>query len=113
MSKGFLIRIFRLLFTSPASTLNLNYSKQSVGSSSSTINCSARSASAAYPSNIRDRFGASTISPGTVGAVPYNWSDGPMICHSFVIDGRIQFLGNCMHKLAGQTVDLPDWEDEE
>lgn len=32
-----------------------------------------------------------------------------MICHSFVTDGRIQFLGDCTHALAGQTVDLPDW----
>lgn len=30
-------------------------------------------------------------------------------CHSFVTDGRIQFLGNCTHALAGQTVDLPDF----
>lgn len=29
-------------------------------------------------------------------------------CHSFVVDGRIQFLGDCTHALAGQTVDLPD-----
>lgn len=29
-------------------------------------------------------------------------------CHSFVTDGRIQFLGDCTHALAGQTVDLPD-----
>jgi len=29
-------------------------------------------------------------------------------CHSFVIDGRIQFLGDSTHALAGQTVDLPD-----
>lgn len=29
-------------------------------------------------------------------------------CHSFVREGRIQFLGDCTHKLAGQTVDLPD-----
>jgi len=32
------------------------------------------------------------------------------VCHSFVTDGRIQFLGDCTHALAGQTVDLPDWE---
>jgi hypothetical protein len=31
------------------------------------------------------------------------------VCHSFVTDGRIQFLGDCTHALAGQTVDLPDW----
>lgn len=28
-------------------------------------------------------------------------------CHTFVTDGRIQFLGDCSHDLAGQTVDLP------
>jgi hypothetical protein len=32
-------------------------------------------------------------------------------CHSFVRDGRIQFLSDCHHKLAGQTVEIPDWED--
>ncbi len=30
------------------------------------------------------------------------------ICHSFVTDGKIQFLGDCTHALANQTVDLPD-----
>lgn len=29
-------------------------------------------------------------------------------CHSFVRDGRIQFLSDCSHALAGQTVDLPE-----
>jgi hypothetical protein len=32
-------------------------------------------------------------------------------CHSFVTDGRIKFLMDCHHKLAGQTVDIPDWDD--
>ncbi len=31
-------------------------------------------------------------------------------CHSFVTDGRIQFLDDCWHLLAGKTVDLPDWD---
>jgi hypothetical protein len=31
-----------------------------------------------------------------------------MVCHSFVADGKIQFLGDCTHKLAGQTVDIPE-----
>lgn len=35
--------------------------------------------------------------------------DPPEVCHSFVTDGRIQFLGDCTHELAGQTVELPDW----
>lgn len=30
------------------------------------------------------------------------------VCHSFITDGRIQFLGDCTHALAGQTVDLPE-----
>lgn len=34
------------------------------------------------------------------------------VCHSFVRDGRIQFLNDCTHSLAGQTVDLPDLEGE-
>jgi hypothetical protein len=33
-------------------------------------------------------------------------------CHSFVKDGRIQFLGDCTHELKGQTVDLPDIKEE-
>jgi len=42
-----------------------------------------------------------------------NWEDKEefpelqcRICHSFVTDGRIQFLSDCTHALAGQTVDL-------
>lgn len=27
-------------------------------------------------------------------------------CHSFIKDGTIQFLEDCTHKLAGQTVEL-------
>ncbi|WMW64400.1 DUF6527 family protein [Nitratidesulfovibrio liaohensis] len=29
------------------------------------------------------------------------------VCHCFVRDGRIQFLSDCTHHLAGQTVELP------
>lgn len=32
------------------------------------------------------------------------------ICHSFITDGRIQFLGDSTHELAGKTVDLPEIE---
>lgn len=34
------------------------------------------------------------------------------ICHSFVTDGKIQFLGDCTHDMAGQTIELPEWECE-
>lgn len=29
-------------------------------------------------------------------------------CHSFVRDGKIEFLADCSHEMAGQTVELPD-----
>ena len=32
-------------------------------------------------------------------------------CHSYVTDGKIQFLSDCTHELAGQTVGIPDWEE--
>lgn len=30
------------------------------------------------------------------------------VCHSFVTDGMIQFLGDCTHAMAGKTVELPN-----
>ena len=41
-----------------------------------------------------------------------NQHDPASRCHSFVTDGRIQFLSDCYHALAGQTVDLPDWDED-
>lgn len=32
------------------------------------------------------------------------------VCHSFVRAGRVEFLSDCTHALAGQTVDLPEVE---
>lgn len=29
-------------------------------------------------------------------------------CHSFIKDGKIEFLSDCTHKLAGQTVNLEE-----
>ncbi|HEY0889311.1 MAG TPA: DUF6527 family protein [Nocardioides sp.] len=43
--------------------------------------------------------------PSHAGVAP----GAPIVCHSYVTDGRIQFLGDCTHVLAGQTVDLPEW----
>jgi hypothetical protein len=31
-------------------------------------------------------------------------------CHSEVKGGKITYAGDCTHAMAGQTVDLPDWE---
>ncbi|WP_036292055.1 DUF6527 family protein [Methylosinus sp. PW1] len=35
----------------------------------------------------------------------------PFVCHSFVTAGKIQFLGDCTHELAGRTVDLTTGDD--
>lgn len=55
---------------------------------------------------------APTLTPSlllTQGVTPCDRRD-KFVCHSFVTDGRIQFLSDCTHSLAGQTVDLPEWE---
>jgi Family of unknown function (DUF6527) len=53
---------------------------------------------------------APTLSPSI--CVTGGPSSGRTVCHSFVRDGAIQFLGDCTHKLAGRTVPLPDWPDD-
>lgn len=30
------------------------------------------------------------------------------ICHSFITEGKIQFLGDCTHDLKNQTIELPE-----
>lgn len=41
------------------------------------------------------------------GREPYGFTCG--VCHSFVVDGHIQFLSDSTHRLAGQTVPLPPY----
>jgi hypothetical protein len=54
-----------------------------------------------------------TINPSikvTYEGVDANQDDAPPdLCHSFVRDGMIQFLGDCTHALKNQTVEIPDW----
>lgn len=40
----------------------------------------------------------------------YRGNEVKATCHSFVTDGKIRFLNDCTHKLAGQTVELPEFE---
>ena len=55
-----------------------------------------------------------TISPSVL-ARANRLTDGETkktVCHSFLRDGKLEFLGDCTHDLAGQTVELPPlWED--
>ena len=45
-----------------------------------------------------------TVSPSLVA----DFTPGK-ICHSFIKDGKIQFLSDCWHQLKGKTVELPEY----
>ena len=57
-------------------------------------------------------FDLPTFNPSVLSHFDMPEEDGypavHFVCHSFVRDGKIQFLGDCTHALAGQTVDLPE-----
>jgi hypothetical protein len=36
------------------------------------------------------------------------WDIESQRCHSFITDGYIQYLSDCKHDLAGQTIELPE-----
>lgn len=48
-----------------------------------------------------------TISPSLL----QNFTPGKT-CHSFIKDGMIQYLSDCDHRLAGQTVELPEYPEK-
>lgn len=58
-----------------------------------------------------------TISPSVLVTcdIPADVRIEPNIrrCHSFVRDGNIQYLGDCTHAMAGQTVELPDYPEDQ
>ena len=35
---------------------------------------------------------------------------GQFTCHSFITDGKIEYLGDCTHNLAGKTVEMEDFQ---
>jgi hypothetical protein len=41
------------------------------------------------------------------------YPDKKVRCHLFLTDGKIQYLSDCGHELAGQTIDVPDWDEFE
>ena len=53
---------------------------------------------------------APTFNPSLL-VYEYKHEDGVVFqprCHSFIRKGKIQYLSDCGHKLAGQTVELPE-----
>lgn len=51
----------------------------------------------------RPTFEPSIISRG-------NYDGSEEVCHHFVRNGEVEFLGDCTHALRGQTVPLPELE---
>lgn len=47
-----------------------------------------------------------TVSP----SILVNGHDSASRCHSFIKEGKIQFLDDCFHSLKSQTVEIPDYE---
>jgi hypothetical protein len=41
-------------------------------------------------------------------AAPWEQHQEHWVCHTFITDGMVQFLGDCTHGLAGQTLPLPE-----
>lgn len=54
-------------------------------------------------------FDKPTVHPSILVTTKY--PDRTDVCHSFITNGRIQFLTDSTHALAGQTVELPELED--
>ena len=51
-----------------------------------------------------------TINPSLL--VTHRMPDGERRCHSFIREGKIQYLGDCTHELKGQTVEIPDFPED-
>lgn len=53
-------------------------------------------------------FNGDMVKPTLHPSLLYSYQHGDMhkVCHSFVTKGMIQYLADCTHSLAGQTVPL-------
>jgi len=59
-------------------------------------------------------LGEPTAKPSIL--VTFPWGDPPVnnVCHSYITEGKIEYLTDCTHHLAGQTIELPNfkWSEE-
>lgn len=49
-----------------------------------------------------------TFTPSILSKVTRTDGSKTMVCHLYVKDGKIQYLTDCTHSLAGQTIEMPD-----
>lgn len=59
------------------------------------------------------KWNGSTVAPTFQPSLLVNGSDPEHRCHLFMTNGKIQFLQDCHHALAGKTVDCPAWQEDE
>lgn len=50
-----------------------------------------------------------TINPSLLCRTQY--PDRTDICHSFIRNGKIEYLSDCTHNLAGKTIDMVDYNE--
>lgn len=58
------------------------------------------------PWGFNDDVERPTFSPSVLVTYDFGEQREAKRCHTFVTDGRIQYLDDCTHALKGQTVDL-------
>ncbi len=56
---------------------------------------------------------APTFTPSYLATSTFGDKHEPRRCHSYLKDGKLQFLPDCTHELAGKTVDLSAHFDDE
>jgi len=81
------------------------------GSYSYLIICTACKRSHAFDDKIwtfNDDYEFPTFTPSMLSRHQKSDDSEKVVCHSFVTDGKIQYLSDCTHKFAGQTLDLED-----
>ena len=93
------------------------YKKQSeTGGRMAFIFCPGCKANHAFQLDVPQENGSMWTWNGSVDKPSFQpsmlvWQNEPEArCHSFVTDGKIQFLGDCFHDLKNQTIDLPDFD---
>lgn len=55
-----------------------------------------------------ENYESPTLKPSLLTRRQYGDGRGELVCHLFVTDGQLQFLGDCSHELRGQTVPMAE-----
>lgn len=61
---------------------------------------------------VAERWGISPDPEAVLGEIERRRASAPMVtvCHLFLTNGKLQFLADCQHALAGQTVEMESVE---